>query len=64
LIQSGYYIYEIAGTTLAVIRIKKERAETLEGQSWERVDRFMESASRAVRTVIDSKPSFVGAKTA
>jgi hypothetical protein len=64
LIQSGYSIYEIADATLKVVHIKKERAETLEGQGWERVNMFMESASRAVRTVIDAKPAFVGAKTA
>jgi hypothetical protein len=64
LIQSGYSIYEITEATLEVIRIKKERAETMERKSWERVDEFMESASRVLRTVVDAKPSFVGAKTA
>jgi hypothetical protein len=65
LIQSGYCIYEIAEAALEVIRVKKEkRAETLERTNWERVDEFIESASRALRTVVDTKPSFVGAKRA
>ena len=64
LFSAGYTIDEIATANLEAQQIKKERAESLERQNWDRFNIFMESALRTLRTVLDAKPTVVGAKMA
>jgi hypothetical protein len=56
LFAAGYSLEEICEATKAVQRIKRERADSIGGQNWDRFHIFMESASRTLRTMVDVPP--------
>jgi hypothetical protein len=68
LMEAGYTIKQIGKATQAVQVIKKERADTIHSfigrQKWDRFHIFLESASRALRTMVEVPPALIGARTA
>jgi hypothetical protein len=64
LFAAGHSLQEIGEATRAALQVKKERADSLGHQNWDRFNIFMESASRALRTMVDAPPNIARARMA